>query len=216
MLRKLMVLTIAALLLTTALPFSAMAADETTATPVVETAVAVEDLAASSPYDPAQNNGEWQTIEPGDYHLYAFHISAYDASDDADQSYADAVNRVNIRLYTEGSGEVELLLLNAEQVADWQQDGTLAYFGAATELYMPTYNVDDDEDTDTEDTDTEDTDSDDADSEESDGFVNLGYAAWSSRMDNSGDYYILIHNDANAAGSSSYQFSISGSSVTMR
>lgn len=179
------------------------------------------------PDNPAHQSGTWETIQPGEYRWYVFKMHA-DTSTGSDHKKHESdrtnhANQVEIRMYTQPNQGADLLLLDAQEARKWQQDGKLEHFGAATQLFVSdnqeiegrndsdSNKGKDKDNDDTKDPDDKGNPRDDFDSDDM-----AGYALWSSEMDASGTYYIVIHRDIHATGPASYQFTVSGNGVTMQ
>lgn len=174
------------------------------------------------PDNPAHNTGAWTTIQPGEYQWYAFKFHADKSSDtDNDERHhdtrSDSANQVDIRMYTQPSEGATLLLVDAQEARAWQQDGKLEHFGAATPVFVTgdqevgasTSDTDAAKDDSAKDADDRDNKVDDTDSDDM-----AGYALWSSVMDNSGNYFVVIHRDIHETGPATYRFTVNGNGAS--
>ena len=76
------------------------------------------------------------TIQPGEWQWFAFKYS-FDSSRNSDDDKSNDQEPANLRLDAEPENGVSLILVNSEQIRDWQDGEKLEGFGAATPAHRP-------------------------------------------------------------------------------
>jgi hypothetical protein len=155
------------------------------AAPVSETDATIEFL-GTGPDFAMVPNGEWTELDSGEYHWYKI---TYDESDDWTEP-------MTIQLYSEPLDSAILTVRNGHQAELWRQDGTHNHFGCCVRPYY-TSKVDDEDDDAEEDSLIEETE-------------HLATATWSAKLDESGEFYLVVEHAKNSSEPAFYRFDIMG------